>query len=77
MKIAILIIVIAMLGCSSQERQHRPSVVTLYSGGNVIQTWNTAGRVRFSRNGCYFIDSETNQYISLSGTYVVYRQRRD
>lgn len=79
MKRTILLITILLLsGCTNAGRSQlfgygSDFKVKLYSGGELVQEWQSKGKVltEADSDGWYFMDAKTNKLIRVSGTVVV------
>lgn len=67
-----------MSGCSEAEVGKYAALgsehhITLYSGGIVVRTWVSTGKVETERNsdGYYFIDKATRKLVRVTGDLVV------
>lgn len=53
------------------QSHDRPCVVKLYSGGELVNTWTSTGRVLPTRIGFYFRDKDTMGLVEVSGDVVL------
>ncbi|MEW6381500.1 MAG: hypothetical protein AB1611_18125 [bacterium] len=51
----------------------RPGIVKLYSGGRLVEQWESTGKVISEENsdGWLFVDKKTGKLIRVSGTVVI------
>lgn len=73
-----LFILSFFIGCTQAEMKDvisigRSGIVKLYSGGQLIEQWESTGKVITEENsdGWKFVDKKTGKLIRVSGTVVI------
>jgi len=74
-----LLFIAGMAGCTAGDMEKLQSLgsehkVELYSGGQLVRSWTSTGKVLNGRSdGYYFEDAETGCLIEISGNVVITR----
>lgn len=73
-----LLTILLIAGCTQAEMKDaitigRPGIVKLYSGGRLVEQWESTGKVISEENsdGWLFVDKKTGKLIRVSGTVVI------
>jgi uncharacterized protein YceK len=73
--LVLIIAVVTLSGCSASlsRMSMGNSKVEMYSGGQLVKTWTSSGRVLSEEgsDGWYFTDSTTNKVVIVSGDIVI------
>jgi len=76
--IIFLIVLAPLMGCTQAEIKDaitigRPGIVKLYSGGQLVEQWESTGKIISEENsdGWKFVDKKTKKLIRVSGTVVI------
>lgn len=76
--ILILLTCIIFLGCTDAKQEKffglgNEHTIQLYSGGKLIGTWNSTGKVSSEKNsdGYFFKDKLTGNLIEISGDIII------
>ena len=74
----ILICAVLLTGCTDGymagfNAYGDPHSVELYSGGKMVRSWSSTGKVQSeeSSDGFYFMDSETKKQVRVTGDLVI------
>jgi hypothetical protein len=74
----VVAVVVFSVGCTDARRASfaaysEPHHIDLYSGGRVVASWDSTGRVECTEGGiCQFKDSKTGKFTRTTGDVVVY-----
>ena len=76
--IGLCIVVGIVAGCtdagySKLAAYGNPCKIEMYSGGQLVRTWTSTGRINSEENsdGYYFMDAETRALVTVTGDIVI------
>lgn len=77
MRLSVVMLIVALSvactdrACANVASYGEPHIVELYSGGKVVATWESTGKVECSEGGiCSFMDNATRKLVRTSGDIV-------
>ncbi|QNH63985.1 hypothetical protein [Hymenobacter sediminicola] len=74
--ICIFLLALALAGCTDASQARLDSYgstfkVEVVSGGQIIRTYTSTGKVGNSRNAYYFNDAATGKFTEVSGSVII------